>query len=80
MATTKFYIVDEYNELSDGRIVSREKVTIGQAWNQPAPDGIYINCSLEGHWIITDEEMKLLNEYKKHERNNNKNNTTTESI
>lgn len=65
MATSKFYIIDNPEGNSDGLIQTREKENVGYAYNQEAPVGMFINCSLENHWIITDEEYKLLKELKK---------------
>ncbi len=65
MATSKFYIIDNPNGQSDGIIQTREKENVGFAYNQDAPNGTFINCSLENHWIITDEEYKLLKDLKK---------------
>ena len=65
MATSKFYIIDNPNGQSDGIVQTREKENIGFAYNQEAPVGTFINCSLDNHWIITDDEYKLLKEIKK---------------
>jgi hypothetical protein len=65
MSTQKFYIIDSHNEDSDGIIKDREKNEIGRAWNQLAPEGTFINCSLNGYWIISEEDYKLLKQVKK---------------
>jgi hypothetical protein len=59
-ATSKFFIVDNPDGLSDGLIKSRNKETIGIANNYDAPDGMYIKCSLNKYWIISDEDYKKL--------------------
>lgn len=69
MASQKFYIIDNPEGNSDGVIKDRNKDVVGYAYNQPAPVGSFINCSLDGHWIITDEELK---EYKQLKNENNK--------
>ena len=54
-------------------MVDREKNTIGDAYNQEAPNGTFINCSLKGYWIISDEEYKQLKGFKiRHEKDKNK--------
>ena len=68
MASRKFYIIDNTQGESDGVIKNKNKEVVGYAYNQPAPVGSYIECSLDGHWIVTDEDYKLLNKYKKNEK------------
>ena len=65
MASAKFCIIDNPNGQSDGVIKDREKNVIGNAYNQTAPVGTFINCSLDGYWVITDEEYKEFNKLKK---------------
>lgn len=65
MATQKFFIIDNTDGTSDGVIKDREKNEIGLAWQEEAPVGHYINCSLNGYWIISDEDYKKLKELKK---------------
>lgn len=66
MATSKFFIVDNPEDDSDGLIQSREKEIVGRAWNKDGPTN-YIDATLEGYWIIPDEDYKLLREYKRNE-------------
>ncbi len=65
MASQKFFIIDNPNEDSDGIIQGRDKENIGRVWNQDAPDGKFINCTLEGYWIVSEKDYKLIKEYKK---------------
>lgn len=65
MATSRFYIIDTPEESTDGIIQTREKVNVGVAYSQEAPDGTFINCTLKDHWIITDEELKEYKQLKK---------------
>ena len=65
MATRKFFIIDNPNGGSDGVIQTREKENVGFAYNNEAPNGMYISCSLETHWIITNEEYKQLKQCQK---------------
>lgn len=74
MATSKFFIVDNPEDGSDGVIQSRTKDIVGLAWNKPAPDGGYIKCSLDGYWLVSEEDYKKLSKLKKHEIKNNKRN------
>ena len=65
MATRKFHIIDTEDGLSDGIIKSPDKRELGRAWQNEAPIGYFITGNLNNHWIITDEEYKLLNKAKK---------------
>lgn len=65
MATRKFHIVDTDDGISDGKISSPDKRPLGRAWQNDAPVGHFISGTLEGHWIITDEEYKLLSKNRK---------------
>lgn len=65
MASQKFYIIDNPDGTSDGIIKDREKNQIGLAYQQEAPVGHYISCSLDGYWIVTDEDYKLIKQLKK---------------
>ncbi len=65
MATTRFYIIDNNEPNSDGVIKDREKNQIGLAWIQDAPNGKFINCTLQDYWIVSEEDYKLIKEYKK---------------
>jgi len=60
MSSRKFYIIDNTQGESDGVIKNKDKEVIGYAYNQPAPNGTYIECSLDGHWIISSEDYKVL--------------------
>jgi hypothetical protein len=64
MSTTKFYIVDDPNQPLAGIIKDREKNPIGRAYQQEAPEGHFINCSLDGYWIVSDEDYKKLKQIK----------------
>jgi len=66
MASQKFAIIDNPNGDSDGIIKGRDKQVIGRAWNQDAPNGKFINCTLQDYWIVSEEDYKLIKEYKKH--------------
>jgi len=70
MASQKFYVIDNHENNSDGIIKDREKNKIGLAWIQDAPDGHFINCSLDGYWIISEEDYKEYKTLKKNEKNN----------
>jgi len=65
MATSKIHIIDTNDGISDGIVQTPDKRNIGRAWQNEAPVGHFISVSLEGHWIITDEEYKLLGLAKK---------------
>lgn len=65
MATQGFFITDNKDDISDGIISDREKNKIGLAWQHEAPVGHYISGKLDGYWIISDEDYKLLKEIKK---------------
>lgn len=67
MATSKLHIVDTNDGVSDGIASSPDKRTLGRAYQNDAPVGHFITVKLEGHWIITDDEYKLLNKAKKNE-------------
>ena len=60
MATSKFFIIDNPNEDSDGIVQLRTKENVGRAWNQEAPNGMFINCTLENYVIISKEEYNEL--------------------
>lgn len=64
MATQKFHIVDNPEDFSDGIISDREKNKIGLAWQNEAPNGFYISGELKDYWIISEEDYKLLKQYK----------------
>ena len=71
MATQKFHIITNPSGESDGIIQLRTKENvgfafheIGNAYNQDAPDGTFINCSMQDHWIINEEDYKLLKQTK----------------
>jgi hypothetical protein len=65
MATTKLFIIDTNDGISDGIAQTPEKKNIGRAYQSEAPNGYFITVKLENHWIITDEDYKQLNEYKR---------------
>ena len=65
MATQKVFIIDTHDGISDGIAQTPDKQNIGRAYQQEAPDGHFITIKLEGHWIVTDEDYKKLNEYKR---------------
>lgn len=69
MATRKFHIIDTENDQADGVIASPDKRRLGLSWINDGPYGNFISGQLDGHWIITDEEKKLLDEYKKQIKN-----------
>ena len=64
MASRKFYIIDNTEGQSDGVIKNKNKEVVGYAYNQPAPIGSYIECGLDGYWIVSDEDYKLLKQKK----------------
>lgn len=68
MATQKLDIIDNHEDFSDGLVYTRDKELIGYAYQNEAPVGHYIAISLDNHWIITDEEYKLLKEAKKNKK------------
>ena len=60
--------MDNPSSASDG-IIKVDRGEAGLVWNQKAPDDSdYISGKLTNHWIITDEDYKLLNKYKKNEK------------
>jgi hypothetical protein len=65
MATRKFHITDSHDDMADGIISAPDKRSLGFAFQNDGPQAPYISGQLEGHWIITDEEYKLLNKIKK---------------
>jgi hypothetical protein len=65
MATSKLHIVDSNEENIDGVAYTPDKRKVGVAWQNEAPVGHYITVQLDNHWIITDDEYKLLNKLKK---------------
>lgn len=64
MATTKLFIIDTKDGISDGLAQTPDKKNIGRAYQQEAPDGYFITIKLEDHWIVTDEDYKLIRKYK----------------
>jgi len=64
MATQKFAIIDNNESSSDGIIQDREKNNVGLAWIQDAPNGHFINCSLDGYWIVSEEDYKKIKQLK----------------
>lgn len=71
MATTKLHIIDTHDGISDGIAQTPDKRNIGRAYQNEAPIGYYITVQLDDHWIITDEEYKLLNKIKRDGKNTN---------
>lgn len=72
MATQRLMIV-KYHEKTqpkhpDGQIKAKDNGIVGAAWNKQGPDEKYIDCVLKGHWIVTEEEKKLLDKAKRDER------------
>lgn len=65
MATQRFHITDTERDDADGIIQDREHNHIGLAWQNDAPDGHYITGQLEGYWIVSEEDYKLLKEAQK---------------
>ena len=65
MSSRKFYIIDNPQGQSDGVIKNKNKELLGYAYDQPAPVGSYIECSLDGYWIVSDEDYKKLKKIKK---------------
>jgi hypothetical protein len=66
MATQKFHIINHNENGSDGVIKDKKKNKIGLVWLQDAPNGKFINCTLQDYWIVSEEDYKLIKEYKKH--------------
>jgi hypothetical protein len=65
MATSKIHIIDTHDGISDGIVQTPDKRNIGRAYQNEAPVGYFITVSLEGHWIITEDEYKLLSKLKR---------------
>jgi hypothetical protein len=65
MATSRIHIIDTQDGISDGIVQTPDKRNIGRAWQNEAPVGHFITVSLEGHWIITEDEYKLLSKLKR---------------
>lgn len=72
MATSKIHIIDTNDGISDGIAQTPEKKNIGRAYQSEAPNGYFITIKLEDHWIITDEDYKLLNKHKRTCQNSQK--------
>jgi hypothetical protein len=64
MATQKIHIIDTEAESYDGLVQTPTKENIGIAWQNDAPTGHFITVQLENHWIVTDEDYKLLRKIK----------------
>lgn len=65
MATSKLHIIDSNEENIDGAVYTPDKRKVGVAWQNDAPTGYFITLQLDNHWVITDEEYKLLKQLKK---------------
>lgn len=65
MASSKFFIVEKENCAFDAVIQSLDKKDIGIVIQCEAPVGHYLKCNLDKHWIVTDEEYKLIKQLKK---------------
>lgn len=65
MATQKFFIIKNTSGTSDGIVQTLDKDNIGSVYKYEAPDGHFFKVSLEGHWVITDDDYKLLNKLKR---------------
>jgi uncharacterized protein (DUF736 family) len=69
MSTQKFFVVPNTQtgkNKPNGIIKSKDKIELGIVYNNFAPDGRkYLTATLNGHWIITDEEMKLFKQLRK---------------
>ena len=65
MATQKVFIIDTHDGISDGIAQTPDKQNIGRAYQQEAPDGHFITIKLEGHWIVTEEDYKLISKIKR---------------
>ena len=65
MATQKFFIIKNTSGQSDGIVQTLDKNNIGSVYKYEAPDGHFFKVSLDAHWIITDEDYKLLTKTKR---------------
>lgn len=67
MATRRGYITKNENPQiqADGIMKARDNGVIGRAKNRQGPNGTYIDFQLEGYWLITEEDKKLLEKTKK---------------
>lgn len=65
MATSKLHIIDTHDGISDGIAQTPDKRNIGRAYQNEAPVGYFITVQLDGHWIVTDEDYKLLSKIKR---------------
>ena len=65
MATQKFFIIKNTSGTSDGIVQMLDKGNIGSVYKYEAPDGHFFKVSLDAHWVITDEDYKLLRDLKK---------------
>lgn len=65
MATQKFFIIKNTNGTSDGIVQTLDKDNIGNVYKYEAPDGHFFKVSLDAHWVITDEDYKLLTKTKR---------------
>lgn len=70
MATSKIHIIDTEDGISDGIVQTPDKRNIGRAYQNEAPTGYFITVNLQDHWIITDEEYKLLSKVKRENAKN----------
>lgn len=64
MSSRRFHIIDSQVGKFDGLIKNKNKEIVGYAYNQPAPNGTYIDCSLDGYWLVSDEDYKIIKKYK----------------
>ena len=65
MATQKFFIIKNTSGQSDGIVQTLDKNNIGSVYKYEAPDGHFFKVSLDAHWVITDEDYKLLTKTKR---------------
>lgn len=68
MATKTFFIIKNNSDISDGIIQTLDKENIGNVWKHEAPIGHFFKAKMNKHYIISEEDYKLLNKYKKNEK------------
>lgn len=65
MATQKFFIIKNTSGTSDGIVQTLDKDNIGSVYKYEAPDGHFFKVSLDAHWVITEDDYKLLTKTKR---------------
>lgn len=64
MATSKLFITDTSDGISDGIVKNPDKEEVGRAWQHEAPVGNYIVVKLNNFWVVSEEDHKLIRQKK----------------